>query len=63
MSLTKYVLGSFAVAGGLVYHAMKVGPDRKCQIVPAADYAMPFSSRNEGSTCVSMTWRAISGGP
>jgi hypothetical protein len=27
MSLTKYVLGSFAVAGGLVYHAMVGGFD------------------------------------
>ena len=37
----------------------EVGPARCC----SPRHRMPFSSRNEGLKCVSMTWRAISGRP
>jgi hypothetical protein len=34
-----------------------------CQTIQGGGEVMPFNSRDEGTTCVSITWRAMSGRP
>jgi len=47
------------VRSGAAKVRAKVGPRRNC----SSRHRMPFNSRNEGSTCVSMTRRAVSARP
>ena len=42
--------------------AAGIGRGRACHIAHSPRHEMPFSSRNEGSKCVSITRRAIFGG-
>ena len=48
-----------AVRAGTV---VEVAPSRYCYCSPH-HIRIPFNSRNDGSKCVSMTWRAISARP
>jgi len=48
-----FAAGLALAAAGAMASGLAVGPDRYC----SPRHRMTFNSRNEGSKCVSMTWR------